>query len=306
MARKSKMARAGKAAHNVWKDQQRQAAAQQQALEKAKTDRLLLSEFLPPVFAQGLGEDASQDMATIKEVFDSTMGKSTYDYSGSRLACAIWPYRLGRENLEWFQRFWEAKLAETEAKVRELECMKPSEETFSAQVAIERIKATLDYLDALIDMGRPGMPVLPTCRQPTHFQGKHTIDVKIFIPASDEFNPWYHRHFIDGHVISTTQDTMKVVYHGCVKANPTAKDLQVCTGVYPLDSIYVVKCEEFWPLVSDSFLSGEWLHLANIAGGSDELSKDMYEAMRKEQLNAKLGDYEYVTAVRENAKKGKM
>ncbi len=300
MSRKSKMARAGKAAHNAWKDQQRKATAQQEALEKAKTDRLLLSEFLPPVFTQGLGED--QDMTTIEEVSYSSFTRSPYQYSGSRLSCALWPYRLGYDNLKQIQRFWQIKLAEEEAKSRELERAQLADELFKTQISIERIKTSINYLTALIDMERPGMPVLPTYRQSTHFQSKYSVDVKIFIPASGEFNSWYHCHFVDGHVASATHDTVEVVYHGCVKANPSTKDLQICIGVYPINSVYVVKNKEYWTLVSDSFLSGEWLHLANIAGGNDGLSKDMYEALRKEQLRLQVGDYDYVAAVRKNHK----
>lgn len=303
MGRKSNMARAGKAAHNAWKEQRRQATARQAALEKAKTDRLLLSEFLPPVFAQGLGEDAGQDMTTIEEAATGAFTRSTYDFSKARLAYAIWPYRLGHENLEHFQRFWQTKLAETEAKARELERAKLSEEVFNTQITIERIKASINYLTALIDMERPGMPVLPLYRRKNYFRPSDWV--WCYIPADDRFEELCQGSFIRGTVATVMESGAATVrLHTCVKANPTVADLEECYMTYAKESLLILRNDEYQHLLADSFLSDEWLHLAATTEDQKSLAKPIYEALRKEQLRLEVGDYKYVAAVRANSKKG--
>lgn len=302
MARKSKMARAGKAAHDAWKEQQKQAAAQQEALAKARTDRLRLSEFLPPAFARSLGEEANQDMSTIEEVSNSSFTRSTYQYSGSRLAYAIWPYRLGRANLEKFEDFWLLRLAEKEAWAQKLKHDQRFDELFAAQISIERIKATLDYLAALIGMNRPGMPALPTCRKNNHFRPNQRV--QHYIPIDDQFIKCHQGTFVRGTVVAATDyGTVTVRLDACVKADHTAADLEDYRVTRAVESECLLCEEEYQQLISNSFLSGEWLRLA-----SDDqlLVKSMYEAMRKDQLRLQVGDYDYVAAVRANSKKGKM
>ncbi len=294
MARKSKMARAGKAAHNAWKDQQKQVAAQQESLEKAKTARLLLSEFLPPVFAQGLDEDAGQDMATIAKVSNSSFTRSTYQYSGSRLSYALWPYRLGCENLKQFRHFWETRLAETEAKAQELERTKASEELFNTQVSIERIKASVNYLTALIDMERPGMPVLPIYRQKNHFRPND--QVWCFVATGKDSRKQCQYTFVRGTVTAVTLYNIATVRLR-IGANVTC---------YATTCMLMLRDDEYQQLLADSFLSGEWLRLATIAEDQTSLNWPMYEALRQNQLQLEVGDYEYIAAVRENAKKGKI
>ena len=289
MARKSNMARAGKAAKKAFNEKCRLGEERQKRMHEAENGPLRLREVIPPCIQGIEAKHLDDEMATVAELVDRK-------HNRSGLGIAINPPGWGESNLRWFKNFWQKKLPDIESQIAKLETeSSDSEQLFEAQIRKVRLQATIRYLDELIQMcdeRRLSMPVLPKCRSWNYFYTG--CPVMAFIPANNDILTCYHHKFISGAIVAVANDEVTVQLDRDIGLHGKTRQL-----TYRMDSMLIVRLEDFnGSLLCDPYYRGGWLKLSAASEGDPELAEKMEEAYELEQIDRKVGDYQFVAKIR--------
>lgn len=296
MAKKSKMARAGKAAKKAFKEKCRLNEDRQEQMRKAESGPLRLRDVVPPCIKGIDPKHLDDEMATIAEL----TGEERSFNPQPRLGIAIEPFSFGEKNLRWFQDFWQKQLSETKEQIAKLETMSAdAEQLFETRIQETRLQAVIRYLEQLILLSndRSGMPVLPQCRSWNYFYTG--CSVMAFIPARSDILPNYFHRFVFGNITSVAKGKVTVRLNRNVQVYGSAN---FCQMTYDVDSMRLVRFEDFDSLLCNSYHRGGWLSLSAAYEGNPELAAGMKHAYERKQIDQKVGDYQFVAKMRSERK----
>lgn len=299
MAKKSNMARAGKAARKALNEKRRLEEDRKRRMCEAESGPLRICEVVPPCIKGLKTERLNDEIATIAEL---TGEEKSANYE-PRLGLAINPNGFGKESLQWFINFWQKKLFSVQVQITELTKTEPadSEQLFEMELQKTRLQVAINYLEELIQLSDdwPGMPVLPQCRNWNYlYKG---CPVMVFIPAHSDFLPSFHHQFVSGDITAVKHGKVTVrLLHDVRTGYHGVADFRQLT--YRVDSMHIVRVEDFQRLLCDSYYRGGWLNLSAAYEKNPQLAADMKEAYELKQIDCQVGDYEFVAKIRSERK----